>query len=54
MHYGPYGFAADPYVPTIRTLETNQQNTIGQRSGPSFLDYQAVPSYSNIIGYFSD
>ncbi|CCD69445.2 Zinc metalloproteinase nas-38 [Caenorhabditis elegans] len=42
MHYGPYGFASDPYTPTIRTLERVQQSTIGQRAGPSFLDYQAI------------
>ncbi|CAD6185502.1 unnamed protein product [Caenorhabditis auriculariae] len=42
MHYGPFGFAADPYTPTIRTLEKVQQSTIGQRAGPSFLDYQAI------------
>ncbi|VDL78689.1 unnamed protein product [Nippostrongylus brasiliensis] len=42
MHYGPYGFASDPYTPTIRTLERGQQSTIGQRVGPSFLDYQAI------------
>uniref|UniRef100_A0A1I7XQY3 CUB domain-containing protein n=1 Tax=Heterorhabditis bacteriophora TaxID=37862 RepID=A0A1I7XQY3_HETBA len=42
MHYGPYGFASDPYTPTIRTLERTQQSTIGQRAGPSFLDYQAA------------
>ncbi|KAK5979941.1 Zinc metalloproteinase [Trichostrongylus colubriformis] len=42
MHYGPYGFASDPYTPTIRTLEHGQQSTIGQRVGPSFLDYQAI------------
>ncbi|EGT43909.1 CBN-NAS-38 protein [Caenorhabditis brenneri] len=42
MHYGAYGFASDPYTPTIRTLERIQQSTIGQRAGPSFLDYQAI------------
>ncbi|VDK48582.1 unnamed protein product [Cylicostephanus goldi] len=42
MHYGPFGFASDPYTPTIRTLERIQQNTIGQRIGPSFLDFQAI------------
>lgn len=42
MHYGPYGFASDPYTPTIRTLERGQQSTIGQRVGPSFLDFQAI------------
>ncbi|VDM60968.1 unnamed protein product [Angiostrongylus costaricensis] len=42
MHYGPYGFASDPYTPTIRTLERGQQSTIGQRAGPSFLDFQAI------------
>ncbi|CAJ0575933.1 unnamed protein product, partial [Mesorhabditis spiculigera] len=42
MHYGPFGFATDPYVPTIRTIERSQQTTIGQRAGPSFLDYQAI------------
>ncbi|RCN34589.1 hypothetical protein ANCCAN_19564 [Ancylostoma caninum] len=42
MHYGPFGFAADPFTPTIRTLERIQQSTIGQRIGPSFLDFQAT------------
>ncbi|VDK78633.1 unnamed protein product [Litomosoides sigmodontis] len=42
MHYGPYGFAADPYVPTITTRNKFQQYTIGQREGPSFLDYAAI------------
>ncbi|CAJ0951760.1 unnamed protein product, partial [Mesorhabditis belari] len=42
MHYGPFGFATDPYVPTIRTIERTQQTTIGQRAGPSFLDYMAI------------
>ncbi|VDO29111.1 unnamed protein product, partial [Onchocerca flexuosa] len=42
MHYGPYGFAKDPYVPTITTRDKFQQYTIGQREGPSFLDYAAI------------
>ncbi|EFO22250.1 hypothetical protein LOAG_06237 [Loa loa] len=42
MHYGPYGFAADPYIPTITTRNKFQQYTIGQREGPSFLDYAAI------------
>ncbi|VDK57183.1 unnamed protein product [Gongylonema pulchrum] len=42
MHYGAYGFAVDPYVPTITTRDRYQQFTIGQREGPSFLDYAAV------------
>ena len=43
MMYGPYGFAADPFRPTISTLDRNLQSTIGQRTGgPSFLDIQAV------------
>ncbi|GMT07502.1 hypothetical protein PENTCL1PPCAC_29676, partial [Pristionchus entomophagus] len=42
MHYGPYGFSSDPYVPTIRTLDRNLQKTIGQRAGPAFLDFQAI------------
>uniref|UniRef100_A0A1I8EB02 Metalloendopeptidase n=1 Tax=Wuchereria bancrofti TaxID=6293 RepID=A0A1I8EB02_WUCBA len=42
MHYGPYGFATDPYVPTITTRNKFQQYTIGQREGPSFLDYAAI------------
>lgn len=45
MHYGPYGFAADPYIPTITTRNKFQQYTIGQREGPSFLDYAAVKLY---------
>ncbi|VDO39254.1 unnamed protein product [Haemonchus placei] len=35
-------YDTDPYTPTIRTLERGQQSTIGQRIGPSFLDYQAI------------
>uniref|UniRef100_A0A0N4U9R3 Zinc metalloproteinase n=1 Tax=Dracunculus medinensis TaxID=318479 RepID=A0A0N4U9R3_DRAME len=42
MHYGPYGFASDPYIPTITTKNRFQQNTIGQREGPSFLDFEAI------------
>uniref|UniRef100_A0A1I8AMW9 Metalloendopeptidase n=1 Tax=Steinernema glaseri TaxID=37863 RepID=A0A1I8AMW9_9BILA len=42
MHYGPYGFATDPYTPTITTMDKNLQNTIGQRAGPSFLDFAAI------------
>uniref|UniRef100_A0A1I8BDC7 Zinc metalloproteinase n=1 Tax=Meloidogyne hapla TaxID=6305 RepID=A0A1I8BDC7_MELHA len=42
MHYGPYGFASDQYKPTISTLDTNWQSTIGQRIGPSFLDILAI------------
>lgn len=42
MHYGPYGFASDPYVATIITRDKSLQSTIGQREGPSFLDFQAV------------
>jgi hypothetical protein len=43
MMYGPFGFAADPFRPTISTLDRNLQSTIGQRTaGPSFLDIQAV------------
>ncbi|VDK69784.1 unnamed protein product [Onchocerca ochengi] len=48
MHYGPYGFAKDPYVPTITTRDKFQQYTIGQREGPSFLDYAAVKLYLTI------
>lgn len=48
MHYGAYGFAADPYVPTITTRDKYQQYTIGQREGPSFLDYAAVKFYKVI------
>lgn len=42
MHYGAYGFANDPYRPTISTLNRNLQATIGQRAGPSFLDFESV------------
>uniref|UniRef100_A0A183BHI2 Metalloendopeptidase n=1 Tax=Globodera pallida TaxID=36090 RepID=A0A183BHI2_GLOPA len=42
MHYGPYGFAADHFRPTISTLDTNWFFTIGQREGPSFLDIDAI------------
>lgn len=45
MHYGSYGFAKDPYVPTISTRDKFHQYTIGQRQGPSFLDYAAVKLY---------
>lgn len=51
MHYGPYGFASDPYTPTIRTLERGQQSTIGQRVGPSFLDFQAVSSATFVFDH---
>ncbi|KAK6765333.1 hypothetical protein RB195_025311 [Necator americanus] len=49
MHYGPFGFSSDPDKPTIRTLERIQQSTIGQRIGPSFLDYQAVSNKTRFI-----
>ncbi|KAK0396887.1 hypothetical protein QR680_001898 [Steinernema hermaphroditum] len=42
MHYGAYGFATDPYTPTITTTDKNLQSTIGQRAGPSFLDFAAI------------
>ncbi|MFH4976965.1 hypothetical protein AB6A40_003674 [Gnathostoma spinigerum] len=42
MHYGAFGFARDPYVPTIVTKDRSQQFTIGQRQGPSFLDFAAI------------
>lgn len=42
MHYAAYGFAVDPYRPTISTIDRNLQTTIGQRAGPSFLDVEAV------------
>uniref|UniRef100_A0A0N5AMK3 Zinc metalloproteinase n=1 Tax=Syphacia muris TaxID=451379 RepID=A0A0N5AMK3_9BILA len=42
MHYGPYGFATDPYVATIITRDRSLQSTIGQREGPSFLDFEAI------------
>ncbi|VDK43351.1 unnamed protein product [Anisakis simplex] len=42
MHYGAYGFATDPYIPTITTRDKFQQYTIGQRQGPSFLDFAAI------------
>ena len=42
MHYGPYGFASDQFRPTISTLNTNWQSTIGQRIRPSFLDILAI------------
>lgn len=54
MHYGPYGFASDPYIPTITTKNRFQQNTIGQREGPSFLDFEAVDhSLFRIFFHFS-
>jgi hypothetical protein len=46
MHYGPYGFASDQFRPTISTLDPHWQSTIGQRAGPSFLDFQSVNSIS--------
>uniref|UniRef100_A0A914HXM7 Metalloendopeptidase n=1 Tax=Globodera rostochiensis TaxID=31243 RepID=A0A914HXM7_GLORO len=42
MHYGPYGFAADHFRPTISTLDSHWFFTIGQREGPSFLDIDAI------------
>ncbi|CAD5217197.1 unnamed protein product [Bursaphelenchus okinawaensis] len=42
MHYGSSGFAINPYHATISVLDSNWQSTIGQRVGPSFLDYQAI------------
>ncbi|KAM3727038.1 Zinc metalloproteinase nas-38 [Dirofilaria immitis] len=44
MHYGSYGFARNPYEPTITTRDKFQQYTIGQREGPSFLDYASINS----------
>uniref|UniRef100_A0A914ZBJ2 Zinc metalloproteinase n=1 Tax=Panagrolaimus superbus TaxID=310955 RepID=A0A914ZBJ2_9BILA len=49
MHYGPYGFANDPYRPTISTLDKNLQSTIGQRAGPSFLDFEAINMAYNCL-----
>uniref|UniRef100_A0A915PPN1 Metalloendopeptidase n=1 Tax=Setaria digitata TaxID=48799 RepID=A0A915PPN1_9BILA len=49
MHYGPYGFAADPHFPTITTRDRFQQYTIGQREGPSFLDYASVKLYLKTV-----
>uniref|UniRef100_A0AC34FS94 Zinc metalloproteinase n=1 Tax=Panagrolaimus sp. ES5 TaxID=591445 RepID=A0AC34FS94_9BILA len=49
MHYGAYGFANDPYRPTISTLDRNLQSTIGQRAGPSFLDFEAINMAYNCL-----
>lgn len=49
MHYGAYGFATDPYVPTITTRDRFHQYTIGQREGPSFLDFAAVNYYTTSL-----
>uniref|UniRef100_A0A1I7SIG2 Metalloendopeptidase n=1 Tax=Bursaphelenchus xylophilus TaxID=6326 RepID=A0A1I7SIG2_BURXY len=51
MHYGPGGFAINPYHATISVLDANWQSTIGQRVGPSFLDYQAVSWLCIFISY---
>ncbi|KAI6240880.1 Zinc metalloproteinase [Aphelenchoides fujianensis] len=42
MMYGAYGFATNPYHPTLSTIESNWRQTIGQRAGPSFLDILAI------------
>ncbi|KAL3087306.1 hypothetical protein niasHT_020569 [Heterodera trifolii] len=42
MHYGPFGFAADQFRPTISTLDKHWLFTIGQREAPSFLDIEAI------------
>uniref|UniRef100_A0AC35G067 Zinc metalloproteinase n=1 Tax=Panagrolaimus sp. PS1159 TaxID=55785 RepID=A0AC35G067_9BILA len=51
MHYGAYGFANDPYRPTISTLDKNLQSTIGQRAGPSFLDFEAINMAYNCLDH---
>uniref|UniRef100_A0A7E4VRU7 Metalloendopeptidase n=1 Tax=Panagrellus redivivus TaxID=6233 RepID=A0A7E4VRU7_PANRE len=51
MHYGAFGFASDPYRPTISTLNRNLQYTIGQRAGPSFLDFESINIAYNCVDH---
>lgn len=42
MHYGPYGFAIDPDVPTIETIDPDGMDIIGQRITLSDFDIERV------------
>ncbi len=42
MHYGPYGFAIDPEIPTIYTCDPDAMDIIGQRVELSALDIERV------------
>ncbi|EPB79100.1 astacin [Ancylostoma ceylanicum] len=41
MHYDQFSFSANSRY-TIQTIDTNYQQTIGQREGPSFMDVKRV------------
>ncbi|RCN46411.1 astacin [Ancylostoma caninum] len=41
MHYDQFSFSANNRY-TIQTIDTNYQQTIGQREGPSFMDVKRV------------
>ncbi|KAI6201481.1 Zinc metalloproteinase [Aphelenchoides besseyi] len=42
MHYSAYGFAQNPNQPTLTTIDPRFFYTMGQRAGPSFLDFYAI------------
>jgi hypothetical protein len=42
MHYSPYGFAIDPEVPTIITIDPDAMDIIGQRLRLSDFDIERV------------
>ncbi|VDM56824.1 unnamed protein product [Angiostrongylus costaricensis] len=41
MHYGQFSFSQNG-LPTINTIDTDYQQTIGQRGGPSFMDVKRI------------
>lgn len=41
MHYDQFSFSQNG-LPTISTIDTNYQQTIGQRGGPSFMDVKRI------------